>query len=160
MNHKMIMILGVTASGKGRLAFELARQIDAEIGSVDSMKVYRRMDVGTATLARPAGRSATHDRRGSTERFVQRGAVWRRPRLRLRRSAAGQAVSPSAHALYSKALLYGLFESRSDERTRASCGRWSEVRRRCTGVERDDPARPTDQSQRRPSGSSGRRSIA
>jgi len=44
----MILILGVTASGKGRLAFELAESLGAEIISIDSMKVYRRMDIGTA----------------------------------------------------------------------------------------------------------------
>ena len=44
----MILILGVTASGKGRLAFDLAEHLDAEIISIDSMKVYRRMDIGTA----------------------------------------------------------------------------------------------------------------
>ena len=43
-----ILILGVTASGKGALAFELAQNLGAEIISVDSMKVYRRMDIGTA----------------------------------------------------------------------------------------------------------------
>ena len=48
MTSNKVLILGVTASGKGRLAFELAMATDAEIISVDSMKVYRRMDVGTA----------------------------------------------------------------------------------------------------------------
>ena len=43
-----ILILGVTAGGKGKLAFELAKKIGAEIISIDSMKVYRRMDIGTA----------------------------------------------------------------------------------------------------------------
>jgi len=43
----MILILGVTASGKGRLAFGLAESIGAEIISIDSMKVYRRMNIGT-----------------------------------------------------------------------------------------------------------------
>ena len=47
----MILILGVTASGKGGVAFELARKIGAEIISIDSMKVYRRMDIGTAKLS-------------------------------------------------------------------------------------------------------------
>ena len=40
--------MGVTASGKSALAFELSKAINAEIISVDSMKVYRRMDIGTA----------------------------------------------------------------------------------------------------------------
>ena len=44
----MILILGVTASGKNKLAFSLAKSLDAEIISIDSMKVYRRMDIGTA----------------------------------------------------------------------------------------------------------------
>jgi len=44
----MILILGVTASGKGRLALDLAQTLAAEIISIDSMKVYRRMDIGTA----------------------------------------------------------------------------------------------------------------
>jgi len=47
-NAKKILILGVTASGKSALAFGLAKTINAEIISVDSMKVYRRMDIGTA----------------------------------------------------------------------------------------------------------------
>ena len=50
----MILILGVTASGKGRLAFELAEALGGEIISIDSMKVYRRMDIGTAKPPREA----------------------------------------------------------------------------------------------------------
>ncbi len=41
-------VLGPTASGKTKLAVELARRLDAEIISVDSMQVYRGMDIGTA----------------------------------------------------------------------------------------------------------------
>jgi tRNA dimethylallyltransferase len=48
MKNQRILILGVTASGKGKLAFELANRLNGEIISVDSMKVYRRMNIGTA----------------------------------------------------------------------------------------------------------------
>ena len=48
MRKNKILILGVTASGKSKLAFDMAKSIGAEIMSVDSMKVYRRMDIGTA----------------------------------------------------------------------------------------------------------------
>lgn len=48
MNTQKILILGVTASGKGNLAFRLAKDLGAEIISIDSMKVYKRMDIGTA----------------------------------------------------------------------------------------------------------------
>jgi len=43
-----LLIMGCTASGKGKLAFELAQRLAGEILSIDSMKVYRRMDIGTA----------------------------------------------------------------------------------------------------------------
>ena len=52
MNHQkklvISILLGQTASGKKGIAFQLAKLINAEIISVDSMKVYRRMDIGTA----------------------------------------------------------------------------------------------------------------
>lgn len=44
----LIAIIGSTASGKSALALELARKIGAEILCVDSMTVYRGMDIGTA----------------------------------------------------------------------------------------------------------------
>ncbi len=43
-----IFIAGQTASGKSALALELARRLDGEIISVDSMQVYRGLDIGTA----------------------------------------------------------------------------------------------------------------
>ncbi|MFN9911259.1 MAG: isopentenyl transferase family protein, partial [Pirellulaceae bacterium] len=39
-------LTGPTAAGKTRVALELARRIDAEIVSLDSMAVYRGMDIG------------------------------------------------------------------------------------------------------------------
>lgn len=42
------LLIGCTASGKGRVGVELARRLGGEIVSVDSMKIYRRMDIGTA----------------------------------------------------------------------------------------------------------------
>lgn len=41
-------IVGPTATGKSALAMELAERTEAEILSVDSMQVYRGMDIGTA----------------------------------------------------------------------------------------------------------------
>ncbi len=43
-----LFITGPTASGKGTLAHELARRTGGEVVAVDSMKVYREMDIGTA----------------------------------------------------------------------------------------------------------------
>lgn len=44
----ILSVLGPTASGKSELAMCLARRWGAEILSVDSMQVYRGMDIGTA----------------------------------------------------------------------------------------------------------------
>ena len=44
----IICIAGPTASGKTALAVELAKALDGEVVSCDSMQVYRRMDIGTA----------------------------------------------------------------------------------------------------------------
>ena len=43
-----IYIAGPTASGKSTVALSLARNLGGEIISVDSMQVYRGMDIGTA----------------------------------------------------------------------------------------------------------------
>ena len=43
----LIIILGPTASGKTKLAVELAKHMDAEIISADSRQVYRGMNIGT-----------------------------------------------------------------------------------------------------------------
>ena len=44
-------LTGSTSVGKSRVALTLARSLDAEIISMDSMAVYREMDIGTAKLA-------------------------------------------------------------------------------------------------------------
>ena len=46
----VIVIAGPTASGKSNLAVELAKRIDGEIVSADSMQIYKDMDIGTAKV--------------------------------------------------------------------------------------------------------------
>lgn len=45
---KAIAIVGATASGKSSLALSLAQKLNAEIICIDSMQIYRGMDIGTA----------------------------------------------------------------------------------------------------------------
>lgn len=45
---KIICIAGPTASGKTAMAVELAKALNAEVVSCDSMQIYRYMDIGTA----------------------------------------------------------------------------------------------------------------
>lgn len=48
MKPKVIVIGGPTASGKTALSIELAKKIDGEIVSADSMQIYKDMSIGTA----------------------------------------------------------------------------------------------------------------
>lgn len=48
MKPKVIVICGPTASGKTALSIELAKQINGEIVSADSMQIYKEMDIGSA----------------------------------------------------------------------------------------------------------------
>lgn len=46
----LVAIVGATASGKSMLAEEVALALETSIVSVDSMQIYRGMDIGTAKL--------------------------------------------------------------------------------------------------------------
>ena len=125
MRAKKILILGVTASGKGRLAFELAQRLDAEIISVDSMKVYRRMDIGTAKPSAEAQRQVRYhliDIVEPSESFsvgLFHGRAW--AALEDISGRGKTVIAAGGTALYTKALLYGLFEGPgSDEKVRAA----------------------------------------
>ena len=48
MKPKVIVIGGPTASGKTALSIELAKRINGEIVSCDSMQIYKDMDIGSA----------------------------------------------------------------------------------------------------------------
>ena len=48
----LLILAGPTAVGKTRLSIELARRLNGEIISGDSMQVYRGMDIGTAKIRR------------------------------------------------------------------------------------------------------------
>jgi tRNA dimethylallyltransferase len=51
MNEKPLIILtGPTATGKTKLSIELAKTLNGEIISADSMQVYRHMDIGSAKI--------------------------------------------------------------------------------------------------------------
>jgi tRNA dimethylallyltransferase len=110
----MILILGVTASGKGAAAFELAQKIDAEIISIDSMKVYRRMDIGTAKpSAQRRSRVKYHliDVVEPCESFsVDRFLELANTSIEHISAAHKPVVAVGGTAMYTKALLYGLFD--------------------------------------------------
>lgn len=148
VNGKMILILGVTGSGKGRLAFDLAQSIDAEIISIDSMKVYRRMDIGTA---KPPGDAREHVKYHlidvvepsdsfSVGTFLDAASA----AIEQMRGRNKNVVAVGGTALYIKSLLYGLFEGpgsdekiRDELRSRAETEGLAELHRELTAI---DPA--------------------
>ncbi|MBT6847685.1 MAG: tRNA (adenosine(37)-N6)-dimethylallyltransferase MiaA, partial [Planctomycetaceae bacterium] len=71
VNAACWFLTGPTASGKSATAMALAEKIDAEIISLDSMAIYREMDIGTAKPAVSERVVAHHllDIRVSTEEF-------------------------------------------------------------------------------------------
>ncbi len=48
--EKVVVIIGPTAVGKTELSIKLAKKLNAEIISGDSMQIYRGMDIGTAKI--------------------------------------------------------------------------------------------------------------
>lgn len=60
MLPNLIIIVGPTAVGKTAAAIELAKQINGEIISGDSMQIYRMMDIGTAKPSKEEMQGITH----------------------------------------------------------------------------------------------------
>ncbi len=59
-NIPVIFLTGPTATGKTAVAIELSRRFNGEIISVDSMQIYRGMDIGTAKPSRQEQALARH----------------------------------------------------------------------------------------------------
>ncbi|HUN36698.1 MAG TPA: tRNA (adenosine(37)-N6)-dimethylallyltransferase MiaA [Trebonia sp.] len=60
MPAALIAVVGATATGKSDLAIDLALRLDGEVVNVDSMQLYRGMDIGTAKLAPGERRGVPH----------------------------------------------------------------------------------------------------
>lgn len=56
----IIVIVGPTGVGKTELSIKLAKEINGEVISGDSMQVYKGMDIGTAKISVPEMEGITH----------------------------------------------------------------------------------------------------
>lgn len=119
----MILILGVTASGKSQLGFDLARKIDGQIVSVDSMKVYRHMDVGTAKPSLERQKAVKHhlvdvinpDESFSVGTFLDMAE----DAFEQIKADGKPVIAVGGTAMYIKTVLFGLFEGPgADEKIR------------------------------------------
>ncbi len=111
---RLRIIVGTTASGKERLALAVARRIGGEIVSVDSMKVYRGLDVATAKAGQEERRLVPHhclDLADPTKTFSAADFVRAADAAIADIVGRGRVpVLSGGTAFYYKALLEGLFE--------------------------------------------------
>src|SRR5262245_47829506 len=129
---RIVLLLGSTASGKSAVSLELAQRLDAEILSVDSMQVYRRMDIGTAKPSAAERAAVRHhlidvaepSESFSVARFVEMADAAIAEIASRDKSVLALAGTP----LYLMGLMYGMFEGPSaDEDYRAEIRRRAEV---------------------------------
>lgn len=145
LGSQLLVIIGPTASGKSALAMELARAIrGSEILSVDSMQVYRDMNIGTAKPSAAERAEIRHhlidivhpNEMFTVAQFVELADAV----IRDARSRGAQLIVTGGTPLYFKSLFEGIFEGPgADEviRARLSSEPTEELRRR---IESLDPA--------------------
>lgn len=114
VGRPILVILGPTASGKSAVALEAARRVGAEILSVDSMQVYRHMDIGTAKPSRQDRQQVKHhliDAVDPNEAFtVARFVELAEAVIRDAAEREVPLIATGGTPLYYKALFEGLFE--------------------------------------------------
>jgi tRNA dimethylallyltransferase len=114
---RIVFVVGCTASGKGTLGRALAEHAGAEILSVDSMKVYRLMDIGTAKPDPEVRRRIPHhllDVVDPSESFSAGRFVEQAQRAIAEIHGRGRTIfAVGGTVLYLKALTEGLFEGPS-----------------------------------------------
>jgi tRNA dimethylallyltransferase len=127
---KVAFIIGCTAVGKGSTARELARRLGAlgpvpHIISVDSMKVYRRMDIGTAKPSPQARAGVPHhcidivepSSGFSVAQYVEHADA----AIAAAQQAGAPAICVGGTSLYIQAMAQGLFEGApGDQAARAA----------------------------------------
>jgi tRNA dimethylallyltransferase len=107
-------LVGPTATGKSALALAVAERAGAEIVSLDSMQVYRGMDIGTAKPSREERERVPHhmlDLVDPDEHYdVQRFIADLEPVLAGIEARGSRALVVGGTAFYLKVLTHGLFE--------------------------------------------------
>lgn len=109
----VLVLTGPTASGKSALALEVAEHLGAEIVSMDSMALYRGMDIGTAKPTIAERCRVRHHLVDVLDPWQSGSVAWW---LEQAETCVREIVSRGRRALvvggtplYLKALLYGLF---------------------------------------------------
>lgn len=108
-----LILTGPTGSGKSALALALAERIDAEILAMDSMTLYRGLDIGTAKPTVQDRRRVPHHLIDVLEPWESASVAWWLQRAAVAcREIRGRGKRPlfvGGTPFYLKALRYGLF---------------------------------------------------
>jgi tRNA dimethylallyltransferase len=150
---RIVCIIGPTASGKSAIALHLARQIGACILCVDSMTVYRHMDIGTAKPSREEQSLVPHhaiDVVDPTEEFTAARFVEIADELIA--TSDQPIIAVGGTPMYFKTLFEGLFEGPSADaalRARLTAEPLDVLHARLTQVDPDAARRIHVNDQRR-----------
>jgi tRNA dimethylallyltransferase len=109
-----LVLTGPTASGKTALGIEWAEQLGAEIISMDSMALYRGMDIGTAKPSAEERRRVPHHLIDVLDPWESASVAWWLERAagccREIESRGKRVLFVGGTPLYLKALMHGLFD--------------------------------------------------
>lgn len=111
----VLILIGPTAIGKTALSLEIAETFRCEIVSMDSMQVYRYMDIGTAKASREERRKAPHhliDIVDPDEQYD--AALFARDAMRAVEEIVARGNIPlitGGTGLYLSSLINGMFDS-------------------------------------------------
>lgn len=110
--HQALILTGPTGSGKSGLALELAEQLDGELIGMDSMTLYRRMDIGTAKPSAADLARVPHHLIDRLEPWEAGNVAWwlaeAEQACRQIRTGGKIPIFVGGTPLYLKALLHGL----------------------------------------------------
>ena len=114
--------MGPTASGKSALALEAARQLNGEIVSVDSMQLYRGLEIGTAQPTAAEQAEIPHHLVGCFD-FHHKIDVFQFRKLADRaiaeiRARGRRPILAGGTGMYLRALLYGIDDLPADPELR------------------------------------------
>jgi tRNA dimethylallyltransferase len=113
ISDPILVLVGPTAIGKTAYSLSLAKRFGCEIVSVDSMQVYRHMDIGTAKASKAERAEISHhliDIADPTENFdAARFAVEALKAIRQIHERGGVPLLTGGTGLYLRALIHGIF---------------------------------------------------
>jgi tRNA dimethylallyltransferase len=109
-----LVLTGPTGSGKTRLGIDVARRLGAEIISMDSMAVYRGMDIGTAKPTPAERRLVPHHLIDVLDPWESASVAWwldqAQQSARDIEARGKRVLFVGGTPLYLKTLMFGLFE--------------------------------------------------